>query len=652
MSEIKSLNFLPENLQGEEFYTQLCQVVDYILDKYHTQNIDILRALYDIKNSNFDHERILHLLGSENFVQFDLSEDQFKILCILLSNLYEIKGTKKGLRYLLHLLNLDANVYEWYDINKAHSAGDPLWPEEVPRCSIVLELVTGTPFGICDQFSKWAIPKTGAPEEELLPPGKAFEDVEGKFAEFASKLLWVCVKLHEIRWMIRFEEYVTTTSQLTYSDEYVFYSKYSPYVTNCGYDSLQIGFPVFNNFPTIGTAGVKIGDYQYLSQPLTIRTNQEYTQPINYDGWENTGFIGQSTEEISVPIIGNASLEIGKNFYWNPLNSYPVWYKIGESRTTGSISEGTKLISGCAPSKIESVLSDIDFSTQYAIKHGIVIDPERSIGAGYIIGEDPGDILIHVDTLSLEDVQYTSETNLQYVESELYSNISDLYTHWKIGDAQLLVGDVNIRIGIDYFVEDLQIYESDTLQETFYTSCRQIGNWGYAGSGSIGIPSVIGTSVVIGGPYTLGVGQVIGAGYNYIGDCAPYDAQNIAQNQNLIVDHLVEILPVHEIEENVAIVENTEAISQYDASESFLMNTFQYLIGAGWYIGTSGATIGNTDPPQLLLIETGEVFLSNPEDGVNPAYFTLNETGTYEYDPLMNPYNIISSTFNFTIEED
>ena len=189
---IQSKNFLPQNIRDYEFYDRLTQILDYVLNLYHTKNIDGLKALYDIKKENFDTEKILSLLGSHEFIEFDLNPEQAKILCILLSNLYEIKGTKKGLEYLLRLLDLEGHIYEWYDINKWYAEGNPNWDRAVPPCTIVLELELGhRPIGICDKLDKWALPRTGAPEEAVLGLNQAFEDTEGKFKDFAKRLLWV-----------------------------------------------------------------------------------------------------------------------------------------------------------------------------------------------------------------------------------------------------------------------------------------------------------------------------------------------------------------------------------------------------------------------------------------------------------------------------
>ena len=153
--KIQSSNFLPESIRDYDFYSRLTEILDYVLDLYHTQNIDILKALYDIRDSNFDPEKCMQLLGAQEFIDFAADTEQFKTLCILLSNLYEIKGTQRGIKYLLRLLDMDCTIYEWYDINKWAQQGDPSW-QEVPPCSIVLELgFEHKPIGVCDKYDKW-----------------------------------------------------------------------------------------------------------------------------------------------------------------------------------------------------------------------------------------------------------------------------------------------------------------------------------------------------------------------------------------------------------------------------------------------------------------------------------------------------------------
>lgn len=176
--DFQSILFLPENLREYPLFQEFCNILDYVVEKYHYENIDKLTGLYDAVHDDFDPDYVLGLLGSDYFLQFDLDADQKKALCLLLSNLYDMKGTHKGLDYVLRLLGLDATVYEWYNINAGLY---PEIPETVDPCSIVIDLGLG--------------------DHSLL------DEEEDDFVNLASYLLWVCVKLHGIFWSKKFEDW-------------------------------------------------------------------------------------------------------------------------------------------------------------------------------------------------------------------------------------------------------------------------------------------------------------------------------------------------------------------------------------------------------------------------------------------------------------
>ena len=162
---------------------------------------------------------------------------------------------------------MDCKVYEWYDINKWYQEGDPKWTQPVDPCTVVIELgLEHRPIGVCDKYDKWALPRTGSPAEEMLGENQAFEDTEGKFKDFATQLLWVCVSLAEIRWAKIFTDYVDVDSVFHWKFAEVFYDKYSPYVFNCP-ETLIVGYPFYQEYPYVGDP-VNVGDYTYKGYPL------------------------------------------------------------------------------------------------------------------------------------------------------------------------------------------------------------------------------------------------------------------------------------------------------------------------------------------------------------------------------------------------
>jgi hypothetical protein len=227
----QSINFLPENLREQPLFMEFCSILDYVIEKYHYDNVDKLSGFHDVTHEDFDPEVILKQIGGDYFLDFDLNTDQKKALCLMLSNLYDMKGTKKGLDYIFRLLDLDATVYEWYDVN----AG--IYPEitdVLDPCEIILDLGLG--------------------DHPLL------ENEEIQFIALAEYLLWVCVKLYGIFWSKSFEDWfdgIEDEIDDLYQDEYPV-DKYCYWTYNYT-DQVIIGSPIDIHYVNIGEPGALIG---------------------------------------------------------------------------------------------------------------------------------------------------------------------------------------------------------------------------------------------------------------------------------------------------------------------------------------------------------------------------------------------------------
>ena len=261
--EFQSINFLPENLQGEPLFQEFCNVLDYVVDKYHYENVDKLTGLYNAVHDDFDPDYVLKLIGADYFFEFDLTVDQKKTLCLLLSNLYDMKGTKKGLDYVLRLMGLEAEVYEWYNINQGLY---PEIPETVDSCSIVIDLGLG--------------------DHSLL------EDEEQKFMDLAGYLLWVCVKLHGIFWSKKFEDWFEGIEDELHTIELdnSVYDKYCAWRYNYP-DVVIIGPPFEGNPIIIGESGLTIGADYFGGYPLVV--SPVLDEGVDFDGVCDAHFIGE-----------------------------------------------------------------------------------------------------------------------------------------------------------------------------------------------------------------------------------------------------------------------------------------------------------------------------------------------------------------------
>lgn len=119
-----SLRYIPPSLREEELYTGLTQVLDYVIQRYHHAEIQKISGLYDVFHPDFDPDFIIRLLGGSDFIVLPLSEDQKRSLCLILSNLYEIKGLRRGVEGILSSLGIPALLYESWEVDREVETGE------------------------------------------------------------------------------------------------------------------------------------------------------------------------------------------------------------------------------------------------------------------------------------------------------------------------------------------------------------------------------------------------------------------------------------------------------------------------------------------------------------------------------------------------
>ena len=348
--DFKSKEFLPEYLQEQELYKHITEVIDYAIENYHTVPMQDVRALYDITNEDFSQTQTLKHLGYENFFSFASPEND-RAVAAMLSNIYDLKGTKKGLIYLLRLMKLDAEVYEWYDINKWHEEGDPNFPNEVEPCSIILNIASYNDmgFGICEADSRWAIPRQGQDFYEGIDPSIAFEDTDAKFRFLATKLLWICVHLNEIRWTKRFEDTIDITDDITVEGSRC---------TKTIYDRIELNYPTAAviRAPSdvvplryIGMENLYIG-----MEGFELGSDEDYIMCLRRD--PKVYYIGYHETATRPFVIGNG-LRIGEIYQYMPEVGQYSKFLIGSEEYMTYVSEGCPYIQEVRLDWIEADIS-------------------------------------------------------------------------------------------------------------------------------------------------------------------------------------------------------------------------------------------------------------------------------------------------------
>lgn len=192
---MNAINFITENLRKDETIKYSSEQIDYVIEKYLTKHLDNIYSIYDFQHPYFNVDYMLSILGSVSLIGEDLTEEQKKTMALNLSNLQRIKGTKKAIQYILRILNLDAEIYEWYDVNYLNSLGDPNFPDPIEECSII----------ILAEVSNFSIDS----------------DLNEKLQDLFRQLLWSCVILAEFRWTKAVSEDVDFSSSFDLAIEEV-----------------------------------------------------------------------------------------------------------------------------------------------------------------------------------------------------------------------------------------------------------------------------------------------------------------------------------------------------------------------------------------------------------------------------------------------
>jgi hypothetical protein len=149
----------------------------------------------------------LKLLGNINLGPIVLDGDQKRTLALLVSSLFYLKGTSKGIERFLRLVGLEIDLHEWMKVNREWAMGNPLFPNQIPNCSVIFELsINNSPLT---------------------------NETKKAFADFVLSMFWICATIHEIWWKKPLNsEYWGVQDVPTRQIERIVCSAYDPYFHN------------------------------------------------------------------------------------------------------------------------------------------------------------------------------------------------------------------------------------------------------------------------------------------------------------------------------------------------------------------------------------------------------------------------------------
>jgi len=107
MFNLKSIDYLPENLHKYDLYQFVTGMIDESIDLSFKPNIDKLENLFNPSSSSYDPDYLLQILGSLSLQNFLSHATDKASLSMILSDIHNIKGTPEGFETVLRLLDLN-----------------------------------------------------------------------------------------------------------------------------------------------------------------------------------------------------------------------------------------------------------------------------------------------------------------------------------------------------------------------------------------------------------------------------------------------------------------------------------------------------------------------------------------------------------------
>lgn len=117
-----SKDFLPRAIKEHPLFDKTAQLLDYLIANNHIFNMIKIDNLAEGKSIHFNEEYFTSLLTDNMFAKLDIAQDNKESLALIAANMYNLKGTKRGLQYMLSFLTVDgqglgAEVFDWKQVN-------------------------------------------------------------------------------------------------------------------------------------------------------------------------------------------------------------------------------------------------------------------------------------------------------------------------------------------------------------------------------------------------------------------------------------------------------------------------------------------------------------------------------------------------------
>jgi hypothetical protein len=613
-----SLSSLPENLQSFDAYQKISELVDKAQNEHFYSGYNAIMDMYKLASEHSNPDLLLEMFdtdGLADLLNTDGSEEKKRTILYLLSKLKTLKGTKKGLLFILGIVGLSGStIWEWYDINKMVDEGDISegFFEKIDPCQIVVDL--------------------GLSNVSLD------DDIEERIAKLFDTFVFVCVSIAEIRWIKPLIDNVTVVAEidievlenLVSEYDYCEFVKKLPHLNSrlvgLGHQGgpLLIGPSLtvdeFRVFDTGKTEG-EVGDDKlwYVGE----------SEPDGYVLVNEDLIVGRFNvaDYKSVDLIGPETLIVGPSVFYEDFvtGDYPL--------------EDYENIEDCGRSVLESHTESWLVDERH-IKQltstPFIVSPTTIIPGDYIVGAvDPND---DDDAITTEVTEHVT-TEIEIISNKvdtLEEGFSESYIKTPT-EIPTLVGDYDVGdfvVGDSYFItgyeEKVIVEEQQVVEEVFKVN----------------------RSLIV-GDFTVGAGAIAGSGIT-VGDFVVGGSINLVEPDHRIINDVLVTNFSTSMEDTIeASTDESITLIQDGFSESYIktQTVFPTLVGEHT-VGTFSVGVPLVISGYDGSIGTGEDHTISEEEprinfGLVVGNFIVGIDAIVEYDYRY----AISDNISFIIED-
>lgn len=199
---MEAKNYLPQSLQDKPLFVLTSDLLQKMLDEYHFADTGLVEGRYKFQHDDYSPDWVSRLLTNSLIAKLSVPEDNKEAVSLLASSILSLKGTERGLKFILAFVGYRVDVDSWYEINVSPGGAAAFgFSGELTSCSVVLTVHVS------------------------VHAGTSIPAIQAVIEAVAEDFFWVCMKI-KYRWALELWNTYPYNTRLTDSvdchvDEYI-----------------------------------------------------------------------------------------------------------------------------------------------------------------------------------------------------------------------------------------------------------------------------------------------------------------------------------------------------------------------------------------------------------------------------------------------